>query len=343
MERLPSSKTLSSFVKLCAGICAVTSLALVSVWASVDEANYLHKASWKHNLFAWHPVLMVAGFFFSQSIAILSWGWPIVEVAQLQESSLSCSLRKLSHVIWQTTAFTTLIVALYAIFKTKQLQSVTNLSSLHSWVGITVASAFAFNYLGGMAFELVKRLSRDGQHRTLESMVPYVRAFHKTTGVLLYGVSAMAILTGISIFQGHSCQRTITTPDTNPAEHYDLLLPSGCKIANGLGISVLVTALLVLLSVAIHYQVVDLSVPSREGDEQDNGHGEQEGLQLKDKNGRGRNQTVSTNSNGNGGKSYQFCMEGVTSQRDRVRRSGEADGQQPLAGGGKGQQSYQRQ
>jgi hypothetical protein len=321
-----NNNKISRFTKLCAGLCSITSLVLVSVWASVDQENYLQKASWQHNLFAWHPVLMVAGFYFSQTIAILSWGWPILDVGILQGGSLLCSLRKLSHVIWQTTAFTTLILALYAIFKTKHTQSVTNLSSMHSWVGITVASAFAFNYLGGILFEGIKWVAKS--RSTMEGLVSQVRSLHKTIGLLTYAVSAMAVLSGISVFQGHSCQQVVSSPDWNPAAHYTTM-STGCKVANGLGISVLATMILVFLSVVAHYKVVDLSAMGAVIDgEDDERNGLNSGQDV------GHSKAERMNAQGNGNK-YKFCFDG-----------GEQDAAQSGVGqGGVGRQipqSYQR-
>jgi hypothetical protein len=194
---------------------------------------------------------------------------------------------------------------------------------MHSWVGITVASAFAFNYLGGLFFEVAKRAA------ALEGLVPHVRRLHKTVGLLTYGVSAMAILTGISVFQGHSCQRDVSSPDWNPAAHYPTM-SEGCKVANGLGIAVLATVLLVLLSVVGHYRMTDLSAVGTAIDED---HGERDGLYV----GQEGGQEKRVNAQGNGAKNYTFCFDNA--ERDKGQSGAVREG----ATGGQIPQSYQRQ
>jgi hypothetical protein len=75
---------------------------------------------------------------------------------------------------------------------------------------------------------------------------------------MTFGMSSLAILSGISTTQGFSCVRIVSSPELNPAEHYDLM-STGCKISNGLGVAVIVTVLLVFLSVASHYQLVEVA------------------------------------------------------------------------------------
>ena len=55
---------------------ALVALILVSTWATKmrdNDRQYLGVPNWKTNVFAWHPVLMVAGLFFCQVVAISDW------------------------------------------------------------------------------------------------------------------------------------------------------------------------------------------------------------------------------------------------------------------------------
>jgi hypothetical protein len=250
------SRFLGLFSKVTGTICGIGCVVLISLWASRSGETFLGVASWKHNLFAWHPVLMVAGFFFSQAIAILSWGWPI---CVLPAKGCSPTLKKVSHVFWQTCAFACLGVAMYVIFKVKHDAGTSNLSSMHSWVGIAVASAFAFNFIVGLFFEGFKACaSRGGSDSSMNGSVAFVRGVHKAVGLMAFGVTSLAILTGISTIQGFSCVRIVSSPDLDPAGHYDLM-SNGCKISNGLGVAVIATVLLVFMSVISHYQLTDVA------------------------------------------------------------------------------------
>ena len=67
------SNNILSFVAV---FMAIITMALVSGWAknpdyTATAIGYLGQPSWDLNVFAWHPVLMVGGFFFSQVCYLL--------------------------------------------------------------------------------------------------------------------------------------------------------------------------------------------------------------------------------------------------------------------------------
>ena len=68
----PTSSSLwNNIISFVAVFMAIITTALVSAWAknpdySGTEETYLGQPDWDLNVFVWHPVLMVAGFFFSQ-------------------------------------------------------------------------------------------------------------------------------------------------------------------------------------------------------------------------------------------------------------------------------------
>lgn len=58
------------------------------------------------------------------------------------------------------------------------------------------------------------------------------------------------------------CTYTVSTPDSNPASHYPLL-PSGCKLSNGIGVVVLLMFVLVAFGMANFKLVGSMSEESR--------------------------------------------------------------------------------
>lgn len=76
-------------------------------------------------------------------------------------------------------------------------------------------------------------------------------------------MTVVAIGTGIMIFQGEAGCFYINvppslggaSPDYNPAENYRFL-PIGCKISNGLSVTVLISALFTFYAVMLRYDIV---------------------------------------------------------------------------------------
>ena len=105
-----SSSTSSSSITPSASVSTVTSTYL----GLPDSSNPL----------AWHAVLMVGGFFFSQVLAVLSWRmFPIP------------SNQKLFHVCWNTLALLMMALGLVYIDSYKDKNSESRLTSVHSWLG----------------------------------------------------------------------------------------------------------------------------------------------------------------------------------------------------------------
>ncbi|XP_015334431.2 plasma membrane ascorbate-dependent reductase CYBRD1 [Marmota marmota marmota] len=85
--------------------------------------------------FNWHPVLAVTGFIFIQGIAIivyrLPWTW-------------KCSkfLMKSIHAGLNGVATILAVIALVAVFDFHNAQSIPNMYSLHSWVGLAAVICY---------------------------------------------------------------------------------------------------------------------------------------------------------------------------------------------------------
>jgi hypothetical protein len=122
-------------------ILVTLSAALVAAWAKINvngEFQYLGMPDWKTNVLTWHIVLIVAGFFFSQVLAILSW------------SLFPHNVGKSVHVFWQTAALATLIASIIATVKSKQDLVEDHLVSMHSWMGVATVLVFCANYVFGL-------------------------------------------------------------------------------------------------------------------------------------------------------------------------------------------------
>ncbi len=137
-----------------------------------------------------------------------------------------------------------MIIGLVAVFKSHNTEVAglkPNLYSLHSWVGLAAVLLYGQNYVVGM-------LHYATQHMPLELKKRYM-PYHTFVGELTYFVTLAAVETGIveKTTSSPGCKYVITEKDYNPAEHY-MDIPAGCRLSNGLGILILVLAMLVAFS-----------------------------------------------------------------------------------------------
>ncbi|KAH9137102.1 hypothetical protein LEN26_005924 [Aphanomyces euteiches] len=98
--------------------------------------------SWSNKndlVFNWHPTLMVFGFIFCSSQAIL------VFVSKPFEHYSN----KLVHVACHSLSILSVAVSTIAIFRYHNEHGFSNLHSVHSWVGLTTLIVFALQYVFG--------------------------------------------------------------------------------------------------------------------------------------------------------------------------------------------------
>mmetsp|Transcript_32442 Transcript_32442/g.46781 ORF Transcript_32442/g.46781 Transcript_32442/m.46781 type:complete len:495 (+) Transcript_32442:26-1510(+) len=226
-------------------IFAGAALGLVSAWAqnhnTSTQFGFLNKPNWDNNVAAWHPVLMVGGFFFSQVVAICSWSL----------FSHQHAVGKVFHVFFQLAAMSTMIAGLCAMVHHLLQMKAESLTTMHSWVGVAAVSVFGVTFLWGAGMSTLTAFHPESLLRKAFDL----RRMHQTIGLTAFGLTTVAILTGInnSLGQG-ACAYVITTSytykaDVNPAENYGSL-PKACKIANGMGICVLLAAVCVFIAVS---------------------------------------------------------------------------------------------
>mmetsp|Transcript_13709 Transcript_13709/g.13254 ORF Transcript_13709/g.13254 Transcript_13709/m.13254 type:complete len:516 (+) Transcript_13709:291-1838(+) len=215
-------------------ILVTLSAALVAAWAKINvngEFQYLGMPDWKTNVLTWHIVLIVAGFFFSQVLAILSW------------SLFPHNVGKSVHVFWQTAALATLIASIIATVKSKQDLVEDHLVSMHSWMGVATVLVFCANYVFGLVMGIITAAKACVQFRSTYDL----RVIHRAFGTTSLGLTVIAILTGIMSYTGRFGCSLIDTQD-QMASYPNL--PDGCKIANGMGIAVVSTAILTVLLIS---------------------------------------------------------------------------------------------
>jgi hypothetical protein len=250
----PLAKT--DFTRGCAAffalLLAIIATALVSAWATdnnthdeyaTDSYHFLQEPNWKSNALAWHPVLMVSMFFFGQVVAVLSW-------SLISDHRVA----KVVHVLSQSVALMGLALGLSAIENYKNFQyKQPSLVSMHAWIGISNVSIFCFNYCFGLFMATLTQFWPDSRLRTSWKL----RDIHMRFGIISLALTTTSICTGIvNQFGETACYyvypdgKQFSGADPNPASNYPKL-PTACKIANGLGIVVLCSAMFTLFSVIL--------------------------------------------------------------------------------------------
>jgi tryptophan-rich sensory protein len=208
---------------------AAVAVVLVSVWASDsggdNDFGFLQVPSWSRNVFAYHPVFMVL-YFALQVQALTNW------------SIFSVKLNaKHAHVLVQLASAATMIAALVAVVKYMGENKSPSLVSVHSWIGAAAAAVFGFNFLWGSCRAAPAAIT-SGSWTNLTNSIP-TRQVHNCQnapeGYLLFNAHYF-FLCFLSIIENYR------------------YIPLSCKIANGLGIAVIVSALCALLTVLVRAQ-----------------------------------------------------------------------------------------
>jgi hypothetical protein len=212
-------------------------LILVSKWAkendyssSDGDTNYLGSLDWKRNIFAWHPVLMVGGFFVAQILAPAMWViFP--ESHRLYAKGL--------HVLLQTGGVVTVALGLYAATAAKSATSSPHIVSLHSWIGVAAIASFLLNYIFGAIMRQLSMTVAVGKGIMLVQT-------HRKVGMIVLGVTVASILTGISSMLPQGVCNYTNSVDgiENSLENY-MNIPLSCRLANGLGLLVVGSAIFV--------------------------------------------------------------------------------------------------
>lgn len=239
---------------------------LVSFWATDSnhgaQYGYLGEPDWTHNQFAYHPILMVAGFFLSQVLSVLAWSVAPPGAPRLWVKAVHSSVHLLG--------IATLITGLRAVVVHQTQLNRASLTTMHSWIGVAAVALYGSNILWGLLMALVTQLvPADDDWAFLRSAIEWLPV-HRILGLATVVCTAIAVLTGVmdqlpngTCFYTGVVPGATYEPDLNPAGHFNWL-PDACKIANGVGISVTVS--LLLLGIAVHNRHHYRGMPAADGD-----------------------------------------------------------------------------
>lgn len=218
-------------------VFAFFAVIMMSMWTkkSNSDYNYLDAPSWQDNLFAWHPVLMVCGFFVSQLGAIASWA--------LFKDHFNA---KITHVVCQLAGLSTMISGLWAVWEYKVDMQSYNYTTIHSWLGIATVAVYVFTFFWGSLMATLTRFFPDSILRKAFDL----KNAHKNLGILALVMTTMSIWTGVmdQLPQG-SCNPSLTTYEQDAGQYY-AELPGSCKTAYGMAMFVLVASILSMFGIA---------------------------------------------------------------------------------------------
>jgi len=219
------------------------------------------------NIFAWHPILMVGGFFLGQVFALNSFNLIPDKTAG-----------QIVHMFWQLGAFCCMIGGLVAVVKFELHQWylddnyaaptfsywLPSLTTMHSWVGVMGVAMYGVSFLSSASVTF------------LSSFVPNFPAlasqdfliFHRLSGLIAIVLSASAIVSGVMNYHGRlgcmyykntpdngNYRVSLDTPDYDPSLNY-AMIPIGCRISHGMGIAVSISAVFTVLAVILKNKAI---------------------------------------------------------------------------------------
>lgn len=163
-------------------------------------------------------------------------------VGTFQNGFLPPDVNKVLHSLFMLGAIICSLIGLTAVWKSINDDARSNLSTLHSWIGLIAVILLAQNYIIG-AFCFLFKVFPTGVSES------YIH-IHKSLGLFTLISAVLAICTGIQ-FITYGCENYATDgKDSNPAENYHNM-SDGCKLANGVGLVVFWGLFLVLYSIRV--------------------------------------------------------------------------------------------
>jgi hypothetical protein len=210
---------------------SLVALILVIFWAHGSDTSrgFLGGLNWKDNVFNFHPVMMIASFFFT--------GWSITAY---RIKSISMKYKKYLHLFAHILAKICLTIGLRAVYVSKRDNDDYHyhLLSLHTWLGTLTAILLIQNDFFGAITFVFPFLSRHIQK--------FYRPYHIFFGKMAFIFLVMTIETGIMEENTFLvCSPSADKVDNSPGSHY-LVIPSGCRLSSGLGL-VIALAMLFLI------------------------------------------------------------------------------------------------
>lgn len=149
----------------------IVSVIFVFIWAIYFRGGLNFNAANSNHIFNVHPVLMLLSFVFLASEAILAY----------KTLPGSKAFRKLVHLSLHLAALVLAIVGICAAFKYHNLNSIDNLYSLHSWLGLVTIILFGIQWLIGFVTFFFPGLPQPVR----ASVLPW----HVFFGLFIYGLA----------------------------------------------------------------------------------------------------------------------------------------------------------
>ncbi|XP_005393290.1 PREDICTED: cytochrome b reductase 1 isoform X1 [Chinchilla lanigera] len=169
--------------------------------------------------FNWHPVLTVTGFVFIQGLAIivyrLPWTWKCSKL-----------LMKSIHAGLNTVAAVLAIISLVAVFNNRRANNLTNMYTLHSWIGLTDVVLYVLQLVLGFCIFLLPWAPL--------SLRAIAMPIHVYSGLLLFGTVIATVLMGVT--------EKLTSRQTTPP--YNTFPPEGI-FTNTLGLLIVLYGALI--------------------------------------------------------------------------------------------------
>jgi len=213
-------------------------LVMVVIWASNGRTDlkFLGGLNLSGEVFNWHPLLLTIGI--------------IVIFSEVLLSGRTCpfgeDFNRIFFVISNGIIMTAIGFGLKAVSTSQAKKNLGTLYSLHSWLGVIVVVLFSIQFVLGV---FVNFHSGDGPRSALWERRKLVWPYFENLKILTFVTGCFTAIIGITLKNASfGCSYSVSHPDTNPAEHYNLI-PDGCKLSNGLGIVIFIVLLLTLFAV----------------------------------------------------------------------------------------------
>lgn len=210
---------------LCLGLACVV---CVCVWSDQWRGGF----AWDGSIleFNWHPVLMVTGLVVVYGVGAVVYRIPLT----WGQNKLPW---KLLHAALMLIALILSIVGLCAVFDYHNVNKISNVYSLHSWIGITAAAVFALQWVCGAAGFLLP-----WSPTTLRKLLKPV---HVWLGGIILLLSIAACISGIN-------EKLFFALKGNTTETKYSNLPPEAVLGNSLGVLIVAFGLVVLKILSNH-------------------------------------------------------------------------------------------
>ena len=229
-----TASRIAAVLSLALCVAAIVLVSHLTKEPTAQDTNLLGKPSWKENLFAWHPVLMVAGFFVSQIGAVASW-------ALLGDHFTA----KILHVVCQCAGFATMFAGLWAVWEYKSDVQSYHFATTHAWLGIAAVALFTFTFGFGSLMATLTRFRPESVLRKAFDL----KSAHKFLGSWSLTLTTIAVLTGVMDLMPSGTCSPNRAYNADAAALYTTAATS-CRVANGLSVVVFIAAGLAALSIA---------------------------------------------------------------------------------------------